>query len=323
MWEHVRTPTCCHLLAGAGALGLWFGQTRGAYAAEGATGAGTPESLVPTLLIISVVVLGVVTVLLRREMTRRVLAEHGLQEAAGETHRQIERRAREIAMERMGTLPLSSRAAKRLASVSHDLRTPLNAIVGWAEILKIDTGANRVRAIEAIERNAFIESRLIAELLEAPTGQDAARPEAESQPVAIAAGDQAEDAAADLNLHVLIVEDDADAATTLRTLLEQRGCDVRVARSMSEGLAAYATARPDVLLCDIGLPDGDGYTLLRTLRAEDVEHPVPAIALSAAVREGERARAAAAGFAVYVTKPYRLDELLRHVRHVYRTAPQA
>ena len=53
-----------------------------------------------------------------------------------------------------------------LAAVSHELRTPLNAIAGWAHILKIDSGENRTRAVEAIERNALVQARLIDDLLD-------------------------------------------------------------------------------------------------------------------------------------------------------------
>jgi DNA-binding response OmpR family regulator len=124
------------------------------------------------------------------------------------------------------------------------------------------------------------------------------------------------DGRADLHLRVLVVEDDDDTAASLRVLLEQRGCDVQVAHSVQEGVQAFARTRPDVLLCDIGLPDGDGCTLLRLIRGESADGAVPAIALSAAAREEDRVRAAAAGFAHYMTKPYRIEELFGHVRRV-------
>ena len=192
--------------------------------------------------------------------------------------------------------------AEQLSKISHELRTPLNAIVGWAEILKFDKGDNHTRAIEAIERNAFAQAHLIDEALGASKAKPGSFPTRLTEPR--------------LELRVLIVEDDDDAATTLRTLLTERGCDVRVARSVNEGLELYLMARPDVLLCDIGLPDGDGYALLHVLRTTTPMVDVPAIALSALARDEDRAHAADAGFADYLTKPYRVDDLVDHIRRV-------
>jgi CheY-like chemotaxis protein len=189
-----------------------------------------------------------------------------------------------------------------LAKISHELRTPLNAIVGWTEILKVDRGENRVRAIEAIERNAFAQAQLIDDVLGAP--------KLRAGPAAVRKAERP------LDLRILVVEDDEDSAVTLRTLLTERGCDVRVARTVHECLELYPLARPDVLLCDIGLPDGDGFGLLRALRTASGSPEVPAIALSALTGEEDRARAADVGFADYVTKPYRVDDLIAHIRRV-------
>ena len=197
--------------------------------------------------------------------------------------------------------------AQQLARISHELRTPLNAIVGWAEILKVDTGENRGRAVEAIERNAFAQAYLIDEALGAPKAKPGPFPARLTDPP--------------LDLRILLVEDDEDSATTLRTLLGERGCDVRVARSVHECLELYPRLRPDVLVCDIGLPDGDGYELLRALRAAAPSAEVPAIALSALARDEDRARAANVGFADYLTKPYRVDDLVVHIRRVAISAP--
>lgn len=196
--------------------------------------------------------------------------------------------------------------AEQLSKISHELRTPLNAIVGWAEILKFDKGDNHARAVEAIERNAFAQAQLIDEALGAP--------KAKAGPLAIRLVEPP------LDLRVLIVEDDEDSATTLRTLLTDRGCDVRVARSVTECLELYLVARPDILLCDIGLPDGDGYGLLRTLRTALPMLEVPAIALSARAKDEDRRRAKTVGFADYLTKPYRVDDLVDRIRRVLISA---
>jgi len=353
-----------------------------------------------------------------------------------------------------------------LATVSHELRTPLNAIVGWTHILKIDNGENRVRAVEAIERNAFVQTRLIDDLLDVSKltkGQftltvstidlrtavqaalvtigpaaaakgvtiqvrstedvrirgDEARLQqvawnllsnavkftpkgghvtvdvsrlgnraqlrvtdtgegiepaflphvfepfrqgesrstrlglglglaivrqivelhggsvlatsdgrhrgssftvvlpmtpAGAQPLAAANhGDSRQ-----LNLRVLVVEDDEDAAITLSTLLTHRGCQVRIAHSVREALRQLESWAPDVMICDIGLPDGDGCSLLRQVRDQMPERLVPAIALSAFAREEDRTRAASVGFEVYVTKPFEVEQLIDHIRTVAR-----
>jgi CheY-like chemotaxis protein len=270
-------------------------------------------------------VLAIVASRLRQETARRAAAERALSTAVARQDRAAEPRSgMNLRDESTGSAETRFSAApparsERRASLSHELRTPLNAIVGWAAILKIDNGANRDRAIEAIERNAFIESRLISELLETPgpharvaPGERASVSETETKHESSGDGD----ARANLNLRVLVVEDDDDTAASLRVLLEQRGCDVQIARSVQEGIRVFASTRPDVLLCDIGLPDGDGCTLLQMIRGQSPEGTIPAIALSAAAREEDRARAAAAGFALYMTKPYRIDELFGHVRRV-------
>jgi CheY-like chemotaxis protein len=119
-----------------------------------------------------------------------------------------------------------------------------------------------------------------------------------------------------LNLRVLVVEDDEDAATTLSTLLVYRGCEVRIAHSVREALDLFRSWNPDVMLCDIGLPDGDGCTLLRQVRELMPDRLVPAIALSAFAREEDRTRAASVGFDLYVTKPFEVEQLIDHIRQV-------
>ena len=351
-----------------------------------------------------------------------------------------------------------------LATVSHELRTPLNAIVGWTHILKIDQGENRARAVEAIERNAFVQTRLIDDLLDVSrmtkgqftltvstidlrTVVQAALvtigPAAAAKGVMIQVrstddvrirGDEARlqqvawnllsnavkftpkgghvtidlsrlgsraqlrvtdtgegiepaflphvfepfrqgesrstrlglglglaivrqivelhggsvlatsdgpqrgssftvvlpmtpaglvpvktpsnDDSRQLNLRVLVVEDDEDAATTLSTLLVYRGCEVRIAHSVREALDLFQSWNPDVMLCDIGLPDGDGCALLRQVRELMPDRIVPAIALSAFAREEDRKRAASVGFEHYVTKPFEVEQLIDRIRQV-------
>ena len=104
---------------------------------------------------------------------------------------------------------------------------------------------------------------------------------------------------------VLVVEDEADGRQMLGALFEQSGAEVRYAASAAEALASFAQAVPDVMLCDIGLPGEDGYSLMRRVRALAPESGgrIPAMALTAYVGEESRRRAEAAGFDLHVGKP--------------------
>jgi CheY-like chemotaxis protein len=321
MCGHVETQTKRGLILALGGTVISVLQQPYVQAAERVAVDRDPGwLLMPIVVVVSVLALVIVAKRLRHETARRAEAERALSTVVAEGRRAGEVRAGVKLRE--DATPSAERTAAarsdRRASWSHELRTPLNAIVGWAAILKIDNGANRERAIEAIERNAFIESRLISELLETPDtpAMAAAEPAASDQSERRRPATPGDAGAPDAHLRILIVEDNDDAAASLSVLLEQRGCEVQVAHSVQEGVKAFAEARPDVLLCDIGLPDGDGCTLLRLVRSQSAVGTVPAIALSAAAREEDRERATAAGFAFYMTKPYRIDELFGNVRRV-------
>jgi CheY-like chemotaxis protein len=106
-------------------------------------------------------------------------------------------------------------------------------------------------------------------------------------------------------LRVLLVEDNADTRDMLAVLLQSHGAEVRAAASAQEALASFRLHRPDVLLCDIGLPLEDGYSLIRQIRSLRAEEGgrVPALALSAYTRFEDRQQALAAGFQMHLPKP--------------------
>ena len=112
---------------------------------------------------------------------------------------------------------------------------------------------------------------------------------------------------------VLVVEDEADTREALALILAQAGATVTSTSTAAQALDAVAAARPDILLCDIGLPTEDGYVLIRKLRALTAEQggATPAVALSAFAQATDRARAVAAGFDTHVAKPIDPDRLLR------------
>ncbi|MBV9928431.1 MAG: PAS domain-containing protein [Acidobacteria bacterium] len=106
-------------------------------------------------------------------------------------------------------------------------------------------------------------------------------------------------------LKVLVVDDEPDARQLLSEVLTRRGAQVSTAASADEALEKLRRWRPDVLLSDIGMPDGDGYDLIRRVRALPAEQGgrTPAAALTAYAVPADRERALASGFQLHVAKP--------------------
>jgi signal transduction histidine kinase/CheY-like chemotaxis protein len=118
---------------------------------------------------------------------------------------------------------------------------------------------------------------------------------------------------------VLVVEDNEDAAETLRDALELEGMVVTVAPDGAAGLAAARRSRPDLVICDIGLPgELDGYAVARAVRGDPGLRDVPLVALTGYAGPDDRARAHAAGFDLHLGKPTALDELLRAIASLVR-----
>jgi CheY-like chemotaxis protein len=105
------------------------------------------------------------------------------------------------------------------------------------------------------------------------------------------------------HLKVLVVEDNRDSAESLRKLLEICGYAVTVAATAMEGFEAAKRVRPDVVLCDIGLPDSDGFTLAQALNSNPVTAPARLIAVTAYSRPEDEERAKHAGFDLHLVKP--------------------
>ena len=113
-------------------------------------------------------------------------------------------------------------------------------------------------------------------------------------------------------LRVLAVDDEADARELLAELLTANGVDVRVAASGVDALATLKQWRPDVLISDIGMPDMDGYELLRELRFKENKGKhtrLPALALTAYATAEDRMRALQSGFQMHIAKPVDPEEL--------------
>ena len=119
-------------------------------------------------------------------------------------------------------------------------------------------------------------------------------------------------------LKILVVDDQADARDLISRVLQECGAEVTTAATAQEALRFAEAMRPDVLVTDIGMPDADGFELLRRVRAlgPDRGGKVPAIALTAFARSEDRTRALRAGFLVHVSKPVDPSELVATVASV-------
>jgi two-component system, chemotaxis family, CheB/CheR fusion protein len=107
----------------------------------------------------------------------------------------------------------------------------------------------------------------------------------------------------------LVIEDHADAAESLALLLRLAGHEAEVAPNGEEGIEKARQFRPDVVLCDIGLPGMDGYGVARALRADAALQSAYLIALTGYGQEEDRRRAVEAGFDAHLTKPADFDAL--------------
>jgi CheY-like chemotaxis protein len=116
---------------------------------------------------------------------------------------------------------------------------------------------------------------------------------------------------------ILVVEDNHDAAESLREWLELSGNAVVVAHSGPEGLELARSHKPDVVLCDIGLPGMNGYEVATAIRNTDGLRSVCLIAMTGYGLDEDRQRALAAGFDHHLTKPadpWVLDRLLASIK---------
>lgn len=110
---------------------------------------------------------------------------------------------------------------------------------------------------------------------------------------------------------ILLVEDHAHSANAIARLLVREGHVVRIASTVAEGLAAASAERFDVLVSDLGLPDGSGNDLMRELRQR---YGLRGIALSGFGMEEDVARSRAAGFEAHLVKPVRIQQVLESVQ---------
>ena len=114
----------------------------------------------------------------------------------------------------------------------------------------------------------------------------------------------------DLGLRVLVIEDSIDTSNMLKLWLGTYGCEVFIASDASEGVTLATEQRPNLIISDIGMPDVDGYQLMRTLRETAWVKDVPAIALTGYARDEDRELALEAGYNAHISKPANMGRLL-------------
>jgi PAS domain S-box-containing protein len=121
-------------------------------------------------------------------------------------------------------------------------------------------------------------------------------------------------------MQVLIVDDDADTLAFLTYLLQSEGAQVVATASAVEALDILHAQSPEVLLCDISMPEMDGYTLVNKLRTQlrDPQAQIPAIALTAHARLSDQQQALAAGFQRHLAKPIEPEALIQTILQLTR-----
>jgi two-component system, OmpR family, KDP operon response regulator KdpE len=117
----------------------------------------------------------------------------------------------------------------------------------------------------------------------------------------------------------VLIEDERQIRRFVRSALESEGWTVHESESMKQGLVEAGTRKPDLVVVDLGLPDGDGVDLIRDLRTWS---GVPVIVLSARADESDKVQALDAGADDYLTKPFGVAELLARVRATVRRRAQ-
>ena len=125
-------------------------------------------------------------------------------------------------------------------------------------------------------------------------------------------------------LRVLVVDDEPDARDLLSTILRRYGSDVRCSESAADAMEAFAEWEPDILVSDIGLPNEDGYSLIKKVRQLDSSRAqkIPAVALTAYATDEDRIRALDAGFQTHVAKPIEPELFVSSITSVLKSAEE-
>ncbi len=119
-------------------------------------------------------------------------------------------------------------------------------------------------------------------------------------------------------IRVLVVDDEADMRELAEFILTQAGAEVTIAACAAQALTRFNQSIPDLLVCDIGMPEMDGYSLIRQIRKWSPQEGgnIPAIALTAYAGEINQQQAIAAGFQIHLAKPIEPEQLVKAILQV-------
>ena len=119
-------------------------------------------------------------------------------------------------------------------------------------------------------------------------------------------------------LRILVVDDDRNTLEMLSELLSSHNADVRTAESVATALILYRSWAPELLLSDLGMPEQDGYDLIRSIHALPYGLLRKAIAITGFSRDEDRERALAAGYDNFLTKPVEFEQLINLIAEINR-----
>ncbi|MBI3714570.1 MAG: response regulator [Betaproteobacteria bacterium] len=112
---------------------------------------------------------------------------------------------------------------------------------------------------------------------------------------------------------ILVIDDEISIRANVCRVLRMEGYTVREAEDGAAGLASVRAQRPDLILCDLMMPEMDGWQVLTTLRGDPATAAIPFVFLSASAAADSRQTGESLGADAYLVKPFRLAELLRTV----------
>ncbi|MBX3027844.1 response regulator [bacterium] len=119
---------------------------------------------------------------------------------------------------------------------------------------------------------------------------------------------------------ILVIEDDPASLELMRYLLHAFGHEVRLAMDGMAGLSSAHRERPEIIVCDVQLPDVDGLEIARRLKADPAMRDIPLVAVTASAMVGDRRSVLAAGFDLYIAKPIVPPAFVEQIAAVARAA---
>lgn len=117
-----------------------------------------------------------------------------------------------------------------------------------------------------------------------------------------------------ISARVLVVEDDAGTQTLLKKQLSSEGFDVTLASNGLDGLVQLERSTPDVIVCDMNMPELDGVGFVRAIKTKNETRKIPVIFLTASSDPRHMVDGINVGARFYVTKPFQIDDLLAKVQ---------